>query len=272
MGFDLVRDGTELVRPGFEQLGYSGYEEHVMLEPGMQWIDEAGGRPFFAVFQTQAPHHDFRTPSWFTPTRYTDADDEFDRYLNTLRYVDGFLADLFAAFEERGLAESTAFILVGDHGEAFGEHGFRYHANAVWEEVIQVPLLIYAPGRVEAGTLPGAHQQIDVLPTVAELLGLRAEGGVLPGRSLLRAEQEDRLLYFSAAAPNQFMALREGNLKFVYTFRRVPMQVYDLAADSLEQDDLAAGFSERHLEAVELRLLLWRRQVNASYETTPDER
>ncbi len=75
-----------------------------------------------------------------------------NRYLNSVRNQDFFLKNLFEQYKELGLYEDTVFVLVGDHGEAFGEHGRFQHDNAIYEEGIKVPLIIHDPKRFENGT------------------------------------------------------------------------------------------------------------------------
>jgi lipoteichoic acid synthase len=48
---------------------------------------------------------------------------------------------LLEQYKELGLYEETIFVLYGDHGEAFGEHGLYQHDNVAYEEGLRVPLL-----------------------------------------------------------------------------------------------------------------------------------
>ena len=72
---------------------------------------------------------------------------------------------------------STVFVLLGDHGQGFGEHGRNGHDNAIYEEGLRIPLLIHDPQRYKQGTrLEGPVSQLDILPTVADLLGYNDRG------------------------------------------------------------------------------------------------
>ncbi len=75
-------------------------------------------------------------------------------------------------------------IVTSDHGEEFYEHGENGHGMTVYNEVLHVPLVIRAPGRVPAGARPAGVVDLSSLPaTVVGLTGLAA-GSPFPGTSL----------------------------------------------------------------------------------------
>lgn len=266
MGYDELHGAEELAGSGFERINYFGYEDRAVVGSMLDWAERAHreGRPFLLTTLTLTPHHPYTVPRAFQ--RHTLAPDNpaLDRYLNALAYVDGVLAELFAGFQARGLAESTLFVLVGDHGQAFGEHGLQFHSAVIWEEGLQVPALVVGPG-VPPGRVRGPREQTDLLPTIAELLGFGIEGGTLSGASLLRPVPGDRTLHHATWIDNQAMALRRGSRKYVYHYRRQPLEVYDLARDPGERTNLVGELAPHEAETVELDLLRWRRRVNQQY-------
>lgn len=268
MGFQESFGDGAFPDEGFYRVNYFGLEDRVMMAPSLEWIDRQRDeeKPFFLTYLTLTPHHPYRTPLNFEKRSFTKADPDLDAYLNTLAYTDAFLADLFAEFEKRGMMRNTLFIIIGDHGEAFAEHGRRFHSAVIWDEGLHVPALLFSPTLFpEGGRISGVRQQTDLLPTVAEALGYELEDGLQPGHSLLEPAATDRKLYHSGWIENQSMALREGNLKFVYHYRRRPMEVYDLAMDPYERENLSGNFPATKLESVEMELLLWRKRINERY-------
>ena len=96
-----------------------------------------------------------------------------DMYDNSIRWTDGTLDVLFDYLAEFGLAEKTLVVITSDHGEAFRERGLEGHARAVYRETTEIPFLISFPFRLEPGlVVPTRSQNVDVWPTVFELLGL----------------------------------------------------------------------------------------------------
>ncbi|MCC7137915.1 MAG: sulfatase-like hydrolase/transferase [Planctomycetes bacterium] len=104
-------------------------------------------------------------------------------YRAQLPTVDRFLARVVAAVE-RVVPARTALLVVADHGEAFGEHGVLYHGLHITQELVQVPLILRAPGVPAGATVDAACGVVDVAPTLLELAGVPAPEG-LDGRSLL---------------------------------------------------------------------------------------
>ncbi|WP_457651959.1 LTA synthase family protein [Rhodocaloribacter sp.] len=275
MGYEETYGGGDYPEEGFFRVNYFGFEDRIMMKPSLAWIDRqrAAGTPFFLTYLTLTSHHPYQTPISFERRAFAKDDPDLNAYLNTLAYTDAFLADLFAAFEARGLIDETVFVIVGDHGEAFAEHGRRFHSAVIWDEGLQVPALIFSPALFPEGErITGPRQQTDILPTVADALGFSLEGGRIPGRSLFEPVPANRKLYHSGWIENQSMAVREGTKKFIYHYRRRPMEVYDVAEDPYERRNLAGQYSEERLEVVEMELLLWRKRVNDLYRALPDGR
>ncbi|MFQ5572095.1 MAG: LTA synthase family protein [Rhodothermales bacterium] len=268
LGFDTMRGDGFYPTNGFFKTHYFGYEDRIMLEPSLAWVDEITrtGQPFFLGYLTLTAHHSYQTPPSFERKPFAPTDKKLNQYLNALHYTDAFLRDLFAAFEERDLIESTLFILLGDHGQAFGEHGLHFHGDILWDEALQVPALLYNPRLfTESGRIEGNRLHTDVVPTVADALGLAIEGGTLPGSSLLQPASSGRILYHSTRHGNQALALRQDSLKFFYYNRRRPMQVFNLRQDPDERHDIAPLLPPEQLKAAEMNLLLWRRGVQQIY-------
>ncbi|MFI5179784.1 MAG: sulfatase-like hydrolase/transferase [Thermoanaerobaculia bacterium] len=106
-------------------------------------------------------------------------------YDGEVSYMDAQIGRLRAEIERAGLRESTAIVVVGDHGEAFEEHGRLLHAN-LYEEVLHVPLIIWAPGRVNPGwRVSEVVRGMDIAPTLADLGGIPWAGSGNGARSVL---------------------------------------------------------------------------------------
>ena len=272
LGFEHTQGADDYAAVAFTPKAYFGYEDLVVLEPSLAWLDEVteANQPFFLSYLTLTAHHPYDTPPDFSKQSYVQ-DEALNDYLNSIRYTDGFVRDLFAAFEARGLLESTLFILLGDHGEAFSEHGFSMHGS-VWDEALHVPALLYNPVLFpEGGRIQGPRQHIDVLPTVAEALNMQLVDGTYPGRSLLQPPVPGRPLYHIGLSGKGSMALRRDSLKFIFHHRRRRMQVFNIDRDPLEQHDITNQFSDDVLRAAELELVMWRERVRQIYRVQEEQ-
>jgi arylsulfatase A-like enzyme len=104
-------------------------------------------------------------------------------YQAAVRQVDASIGRLQETLETNGLGDDTALIVAGDHGEEFQEHGHLAHYPKLYDELIQVPLLVDVPG-CEGRRVEGQVGLDAVAPTVTELLDVEP-ADAWTGRSLL---------------------------------------------------------------------------------------
>ena len=108
-----------------------------------------------------------------------------DLYDNSIRWTDGSIGILLEALAELGQLDKTLIAVVSDHGEAFLERGFEGHAREVYRETTEVPFLLFLPFRLDPGVVVETRtQNVDVWPTLLDLLGLEPPAGI-DGRSRL---------------------------------------------------------------------------------------
>jgi arylsulfatase A-like enzyme len=86
--------------------------------------------------------------------------------------------------KKSGLYDKIVLILTADHGEEFGEHSGYGHGYSLYDEVLRVPLIIKMPNVSSGGRrIKELAQNIDIMPTVLELSGIKAPPEV-QGKSL----------------------------------------------------------------------------------------
>ena len=268
MGFDSVYSGDTLPNQGFEHPTFWGFEDRMMLQPSLDWVKKQrdARKPFLLAMMTNIGHYDYKFPSAWPAKSFGHFDKEYNNYLNCLSYIDSMLKDFIAGLENLHVLESSVVIILGDHGESFGEHGPRQHTYYVYDETLKIPAILYANGLIQPGTsIPGLRQQVDILPTVLDALGLSVDNATLPGTSLFDPIPADRPLYFSATLDSNSMGLRRGQLKFIYNFERTPTEVYSLEQDPAERQDIARTIPGADINAAEMDLLVWRERVNRLY-------
>ena len=266
MGYETLRGAGAFDTTGFDRIGYFGFEDRIVINPAMDWVDGAvaDAKPFFLTILTLTAHHPYRPPARFANRQYDSTLP--DDYLNAVASTDAFLRELYAEFARRNLLEETLFIFVSDHGEAFREHGMTGHNQVLWDEVLHVPCVLHHPLLFGNGRrVTGPRSQVDVLPTVAELLGLAILDGEIPGRSLLDDFDQDRVLYHSAWNSRQGLALRDGSTKYLYFYRRSPMKAFQYTRDPRERENIGEILPEVLVREIERRLVAWRWSVQSAY-------
>lgn len=108
-------------------------------------------------------------------------------YDDALTRVDAHLTLIFEGLARRGALDHTIVIVAGDHGQALGEGGRIGHQGLLQPEVLNVPLVVRMPvddpGAKRGARVDGDVGLVDLLPTIAELVGATPPG-TLDGRSL----------------------------------------------------------------------------------------
>ena len=95
-----------------------------------------------------------------------------DGYDCGIRYADDHVGKLLAALEEQGVLDDTVIIISSDHGENYGELGiYAEHATAD-QGTCRIPMIIRWPGKKQGHVDNGLHYNLDLAPTLTELLGV----------------------------------------------------------------------------------------------------
>lgn len=176
--------------------------------------------------------------------------------LRMLAAVDEGVGELIKALDDTGQLDNTVFVVAGDHGYFYGEHGLSIERRLAYEESIRIPLLVRYPAMVNSGSAPeGIALTLDLGPTLVEL-----GGGVVPptyqGRSLvplLTGEQPSDwrrsflIEYFSDTVfPRMnemgYRAVRGDRWKYIHYLEQPNAdELYDLESDPYELKNLIAA-------------------------------
>jgi lipoteichoic acid synthase len=237
-GYDLLADAGDI---GGNHNSSFGVDEPSTVSRILAWVDALPeGQPFFVTYLPIAGHHPYETPE---PGPFPDGD-EFGRYRNALHYGDASLGTLMHGLRARGLERKTLWIVLGDHGEAFGQHDGNYgHTFFLYDENVHVPFLVAAPGIVSQ---PVRSRQIvsliDTAPTLLDLVGLPIPEAY-QGTSML--ETGPRMARFFADYSLGLLGLRDGPLKFIDEVESGRSKVFDLAEDPHETIDRRDRYGEQ---------------------------
>ena len=258
-GFDTFVPLEKLDPASFQTVNYFGLEERSMIQPIMQWVDNQNG-PFLLSVLTLSSHHPYQPPSSFAKKRY-EGEEVWSDYLNSIRYVDIFLADLFQEFESRGLLENTLFIFTGDHGVSFDG---RDHLRP-WQENIHVPLILWSKHLIpEPATVDGLRQHTDIIPTSTDLLNLEVTQGNFYGTSLLQPV-DDRTIYFKCKL-SICSGLINDRFKFVLYDRSFPPTLHDIIEDPNDENDLLWALPDNVVTKYINQLKDWDKRVREIYQ------
>jgi arylsulfatase A-like enzyme len=202
-----------------------------------------------------------------------------DGYDCGIRYMDSHIGQLFEALERQGVMDDLVIIITADHGENQGQLGiYGEHATAD-QGTCRIPMIIRWPGVTVPHVDTGLHYHLDLLPTLAELLG-REPAASWDGRSYApvlteRAECGREYLVVSQCAHVCQRSVRFGDWLYIRTYHDgyhlfPDEMLYNLKDDPYEQRDVAAGNLQVCKDAV-YYLNAWHDEMmkTAPFDTDP---
>lgn len=286
---------------GFDQ-GFDVYQAfHEDVPTGPQpiadaagaWIRSHRGRPFFAFVHTYECHAPYSEPTYADASDrgrlpavidfpvvekihrgdldLTDQEKRYTRalYRGDVARADRVIGGLLESLKASGDLDDVILVVLSDHGEDLWDHDQRRspgHGHSLYQELLRVPLIVRAPGRVPAGAkITTPVSLIDIAPTLLEMTHVPVPDG-FQGRSIAASLQQGRepdpqpVWSESVEYGPDRVAVREGRYKAIVIPRPdvvhsdyhpavQPVEVFDLDADPLERVDLAgqAGPEARRL-------------------------
>jgi len=271
--------------PGLER--YHGHDifltEALAIEASAQIRSAAAdGVPFYMNFAPYAVH----TP--IMPNRkyqhlYPDLDERESAYASMIHSVDAALGAIIATLEETGQVDNTVIVYTSDngglsaHARGLAPDGKAQHTHnaplrsgkgSAYEGGTRVPLVIAWPGVTDR---PGVANTLldtpvishDFYPTLLAIAGAPlADAGALDGRDLtplltgLARFDADRVLgwnqphQWGASGPGiwPFTSIRTGDWKLIYFHAGRRFELFNLANDIAESNDLARFLPDRVAE------------------------
>ena len=261
------------------------------LDGAIAWLRERGEKPFLLFFHSWATHmpyavlHSERT-DWRAAKQEVLAGIQADSasaleatreaYRQAVeRQSEVLVASLLDELESLGLRNDTVFALLSDHGESWGERFaakdevegvYHMHGATLFDEIVQVPLILSAPGRIAQGVVRSQVRSVDLVPTLLELAGVPS--GETDGASLLPlldgTETGDRPAVIAGTDRGALskLAVRMPPWKLVLDVQSGEEEAYRLDVDPRELDSRPADapaelrdLAFRELESAERREL-----------------
>jgi arylsulfatase A-like enzyme len=182
-------------------------------------------------------------------------------------YADAQLARLEAELLARNLTSDLVWVVLSDHGEAFGEHGLFQHSGRVDEEMLRSLWVWRLPKAARRGSLRAGGSVERPVSTAAlgatlmELVGVDPLATRGPRRrlpSVLSIAGAAAPVVARTAGPGPTTSYRDGAWKLVHYAQSGRRELFDLRSDPGETRDLADREPER-VEALQSALAAYRR-------------
>lgn len=207
------------------------------------WFGANHDKQFFSWVHFYDPHKPYEPPA-----RYIEKgseDDDSKLYAGEVEYVDEQVGKIIEDLKAAGTLDKTLVIIVGDHGEAFGEHNEYGHSVFFYEETIKVPLIFYNENMFEHKIIDRRVNLVDVMPTLLDLLHIKIPAAV-QGQSMLpmmrgKEEEKERTFYLESIYGSEELnwAPLTGLIEDDYKFISAPEpELYNLKTDPEEKNNL----------------------------------
>ncbi|AIQ60641.1 sulfatase [Paenibacillus borealis] len=198
LGFNGYYDKGYFKNDHFNAFGASDEQLYATAVEKLAALQKKG-TPFYAQLVTASSHHPFQIPDSFKKIKVPDKlqGTMLGDYLTAVNYTDYAVGTLIDGLKQQGMWENTVLVLYGDH---FGLQPKDVPAEQVEEALgtpyddrisrFNIPLIIHVPGMEQGQVVERTGGQLDVLPTVANLLGvaLKDEGFTAFGHDLLNID------------------------------------------------------------------------------------
>jgi arylsulfatase A-like enzyme len=179
-------------------------------------------------------------------TGVRDAGFPVAQYKGEVAYADREIDRLRRTLVDWGLSSRVVLLVTADHGEGLGEHDVWLEHAGLWEEIVRVPLQLWAPGRVAPGRREDVVSGLDVAPTLLRLAGLPVPAA-MEGRDLLAGPVEGPVVVEQVKGIQ--IAVRDGRWKLIRTLKTFTLtgtvgaeagteRLFDVTHDPGERHDL----------------------------------
>jgi len=253
---------------------YTGaqYSLDLMAEEALQFIRNNSGDPFFLYLPFTVPHAALQVPEeslkeyegvlpdapYLGERGYLPQRTPHAAYAAMVTRMDRAIGRIMSLLEELGLADNTVVMFTSDNGPTFNggtdSEFFRSTGplrglkTEIYEGGIRVPLIVWWPSKIAAGAVSDHVSAFwDFYPTLAELAGAKVEAN-LDGLSMLPTllgnddqQQHHEYLYWEYQGQQ---AVRTGRWKGIRHGVARDMELYDLATDIGEQQDVAKDYPD----------------------------
>lgn len=262
LGFDAFYDQPYFRKEKFNRFGASDEE---LYRVGFNKLNELAkqDQKFYAQFVTVSSHSPYTLPEDRKRLKLNGPlhGKTLGDYLTAVHYADYALGTFISKLKQTGLWDNCVFVVYGDH---FGLNKKKYNPQKISDALnipydkhistFNVPLLIHLPGQHRGRTIDQTGGQIDILPTIANIMGLdlMEEGFTAFGQDLVNAGHNVVGMRYYLPTGSFFndevlfvpgkKGFEDGKATLIRTHRRVqditPYKPdYDLIMDRLKRSD-----------------------------------
>jgi arylsulfatase A len=267
----LYNDDRRFEIPGNKNGQQNVYAQELIQQDVLKWVDDQAENPFFLFYAMTLPHgrYEINDQGIYADKPWSEKE---KNYAAMVTRIDSDIGKLVELLKKKGIADNTLIVFSGDNGSSFNPNtaiGKRFNQTmdgklrgfkrSMYEGALRQAAFAWWPGTVPAGRVldePWAFW--DLLPTFAELGQAEMPPGFHPdGYSLVEflkgsAAPDRDYFYWELHERQSIQAIRWGDWKAVRPKQGSTVELYYLADDLGETNDLAAKYPELVLKAISM--------------------
>ncbi|MCK4654141.1 MAG: sulfatase-like hydrolase/transferase [Candidatus Cloacimonetes bacterium] len=247
-------------------------EDSETLRIAKDWIANlSDSKSFFLGMNLQNTHFNYLIPEGgeepFQPSiidfpmiYYSWSEEKVEhvknRYFNAFYNLDMLINDFVDFLKKEGIWDNCYFIIIGDNGEAFYEHGFGNHSGPMYDESVRTFTLIKPLKDFITYPVENPINHIDILPAVLDLMNIPIPNsfqGISPFKTDLK-----RIIYLHANAIVHQDGIIDWPWKLLINYQPAKeAELYNLEIDPLEKRNLFNSCEKKANELFD-KLMNWR--------------
>ncbi len=242
-GFDYYDDNFNLEKFKTIDLGRVQRPANEVIDSALKWLEKNKGNRFFTWIHLYDPHTPYAPPEPYF-SEYKDRG-RVGLYDGEISFMDSQIGRVIDWLKINDLNKKTILILLGDHGEALGDHKEETHGYFIYDSTIRVPLIIVTPFKeLQGERIKTQVRTVDIFPTVLDILNISYSNNI-HGKTLIplifKNNEKDRYAYSESLAPKlqynwgELYGLRTSKYKYIEAPRP---EFYDLLKDPKELNNL----------------------------------
>ena len=233
-----------------EEKQSSGYTSDYFTGQALDFMERNRDNPFLCYVSYNVPHSPFQVPEkYFSKYRQAGLDSTLSSIYGMVENMDDNIGLILEKLEELNLTENTIVIFLSDNGPNTDRYngGMKGRKGSVDEGGVRVPFYISWPGRIKPSTTPQLAQDIDIMPTLTGLCGLKYDpvkplDGIDLSRIIMGKQKTfDRLIFSRQGNQNIELcnsSVRNNTYRLVLTGKDTVL--YNLKEDPGQKNDLSS--------------------------------
>jgi arylsulfatase A-like enzyme len=234
-----------------EEIQSTGYTSDYFTDQALSFIQRNRDNPFFCYVPYNVPHSPFQVPEeYFSKYRQAGLDSTLSSVYGMVENMDDNIGRILEKLEELNIAENTIVIFFSDNGPNTDRYngGMKGRKGSVDEGGVRVPFYIKWPEQIKPSTTMQLAQDIDIMPTLISLCGLKYDpekpfDGIDLSK-IIKDKQKtfDRLIFSRQGNQNLEecnSSVRNNSYRLVLT--RKDTLLYNLNDDTEQKNDISSN-------------------------------